>query len=53
MVTGTEMEVREHNAAVDELDCAGFCAGARGPVGAQNYLHGFTASIALFHQTAD
>ncbi|MDR0342379.1 MAG: FIST C-terminal domain-containing protein [Nocardiopsaceae bacterium] len=25
-----------------------FCAGELGPVGGQNYLHGFTASIALF-----
>ncbi|HEY5989964.1 MAG TPA: FIST N-terminal domain-containing protein [Streptosporangiaceae bacterium] len=25
-----------------------FCAGELGPVGTQNYLHGFTASIALF-----
>jgi small ligand-binding sensory domain FIST len=25
-----------------------FCAGELGPVGGQNYLHTFTASIALF-----
>jgi len=25
-----------------------FCAGELGPVGGQNHLHGFTASIALF-----
>jgi small ligand-binding sensory domain FIST len=25
-----------------------FCAGELGPVGGQNFLHGFTASIALF-----
>ena len=31
------------------LPVAGFfCAGELGPVGGQNYLHGFTASIALF-----
>ncbi|MBO0809240.1 MAG: FIST C-terminal domain-containing protein [Actinobacteria bacterium] len=32
-----------------EVPVAGFfCAGELGPVGGQNYLHGFTASIALF-----
>ena len=32
-----------------EIPVAGlFCAGELGPVGGQNYLHGFTASIALF-----
>ena len=25
-----------------------FCAGELGPVGGQNYVHGFTASLALF-----
>jgi small ligand-binding sensory domain FIST len=25
-----------------------FCAGELGPVGAKNFLHGFTASMALF-----
>jgi small ligand-binding sensory domain FIST len=25
-----------------------FCAGELGPVGARNFLHGFTASLALF-----
>jgi small ligand-binding sensory domain FIST len=29
-----------------------FCAGEIGPVGGQNFLHTFTASIALFPQTA-
>ncbi|HEY8215744.1 MAG TPA: FIST N-terminal domain-containing protein [Acidimicrobiia bacterium] len=27
----------------------GFCAGEIGPVGGQSFLHGFTASVALFH----
>lgn len=27
----------------------GFCAGELGPVGAANHVHGFTASLALFH----
>ena len=32
-----------------EIPCAGFfCAGEIGPVGGQNFLHGFTASVALF-----
>jgi small ligand-binding sensory domain FIST len=32
-----------------EIPVAGFfCAGELGPVGGRNYLHGFTASIALF-----
>ncbi len=32
-----------------EIPLAGFfCAGELGPVGGQNFLHGFTASIALF-----
>src|SRR5262249_43393886 len=32
-----------------EVPVAGFfCAGELGPVGGQNFLHGFTASIALF-----
>jgi small ligand-binding sensory domain FIST len=26
-----------------------FCAGEIGPIGGQNFLHGFTASVALFH----
>jgi len=31
------------------LPLAGFnCAGGIGPVGGKNFLHGFTASIALF-----
>jgi small ligand-binding sensory domain FIST len=29
-----------------------FCAGELGPVGGQNFLHAYTASIALFPQTA-
>jgi len=32
-----------------DLPLAGFnCAGEIGPVGRKNFLHGFTASIALF-----
>jgi small ligand-binding sensory domain FIST len=34
---------------VGEIPVAGFsCAGELGPIGGRNYLHGFTASIALF-----
>ena len=45
--------VEDHRAAVAELlgplPVAGaFCAGEVGPVGGQNFLHGFTASVALF-----
>jgi small ligand-binding sensory domain FIST len=37
-----------------DIPVAGFfCAGELGPVGGQNYLHTFTASIALFPGTAD
>jgi len=36
-----------------EIPVAGFfCAGELGPVGGQNYVHGFTASIALFPHPA-
>jgi small ligand-binding sensory domain FIST len=44
----------DHDAGVVDqllgpLPIAGaFCAGEIGPVGGRNYLHGFTASIALF-----
>ena len=27
-----------------------FCAGELGPVGGKNFLHGFTASVALFEE---
>jgi small ligand-binding sensory domain FIST len=38
--------------ALGEIPVAGcFCAGEIGPVGGQNYLHGFTASIALFPES--
>ncbi len=34
----------------DDLPVAGFfCGGEFGPVGGRNFVHGFTASIALFH----
>jgi small ligand-binding sensory domain FIST len=36
-----------------DIPVAGFfCAGELGPVGGQNFLHGFTASIALFPEPA-
>jgi hypothetical protein len=36
-----------------EIPVAGFfCAGELGPMGGQNFLHGFTASIALFPEAA-
>lgn len=40
--------------AVPGLAVSGmFCGGEIGPVGGVNFLHGFTASIALFHQSVD
>jgi small ligand-binding sensory domain FIST len=37
-----------------DIPVAGFfCAGELGPVGGQNFLHAYTASIALFPRTAD
>ena len=40
-------------AMLGEIPVAGFfCAGDLGPVGGQNFLHAFTASIALFPQPA-
>jgi small ligand-binding sensory domain FIST len=49
----------DHDAALvaSELDdppIAGFfCAGELGPVGSKNFLHGFTASMALFSEDAE
>jgi small ligand-binding sensory domain FIST len=46
--------VADHDAAVlAELvgpvpAAGGFCAGEIGPIGGQSFLHGFTASVALF-----
>ena len=40
--------VHEH---LGDIPSAGFfCAGEIGPVGGQPFLHGFTASIALFRE---
>ncbi len=40
-------------AAATGGNCAGmFCAGEVGPVGSRSFLHGFTASVALFHEPA-
>jgi len=39
--------------ALGKIPVAGFfCGGELGPVGGQNFLHTFTASIALFPETA-
>ena len=39
-------------AVLGEISVVGFlCAGELGPVGGQNFLHAYTASIALFPQT--
>jgi small ligand-binding sensory domain FIST len=52
---GTRMfDVPDHDAAIvgellDDVPVAGFfAAGELGPVGGKNFLHGFTASVALF-----
>jgi small ligand-binding sensory domain FIST len=53
---GTNLFGRPHHDAelVAEVTggrCAGmFCAGEIGPVGGRSFLHGFTASVALFHE---
>jgi small ligand-binding sensory domain FIST len=49
--------VPDHDAdlvsAAFNLPLAGmFCAGEIGPVGGKNFLHGFTASLALFYENA-
>ncbi len=37
-----------------DLPVAGFfCGGEFGPVGGKNFVHGFTASIALFSEPQD
>ena len=47
-------EAPDHDAALvskmlGDLPLAGFnCAGEFGPVGGRNFVHGFTASVALF-----
>jgi small ligand-binding sensory domain FIST len=39
---------------LDDPPLAGFfAAGELGPVGSRNFLHGFTASLALFEETVD
>jgi small ligand-binding sensory domain FIST len=46
--------VPNHDATLiaEDLDypatAGAFCAGEIGPIGSKNFLHGFTASIALF-----
>ena len=51
-------DVPDHDAATLEdalgAPAAGFfCAGEIGPVGGRNFLHGFTASVALFQPRAN
>lgn len=42
------------SASLDGAPLAGmFCAGEIGPVGGHNFLHGFTASVALLTRTSD
>ena len=47
-------DVKALHEAMPGLPVAGmFCAGEIGPIGNRNFLHGFTASIALFGEDAD
>jgi small ligand-binding sensory domain FIST len=55
---GTRMFSQPHHdaeavgRAFGELPLAGFFAGGEiGPIGRQNFVHGFTASVALFEST--
>jgi small ligand-binding sensory domain FIST len=42
-------DARLVSAALGEAPIAGFfCAGELGPIGGRNFLHGFTASLAMF-----
>jgi small ligand-binding sensory domain FIST len=42
-------DVQTVRSSIGQLPVAGmFCAGELGPVGGRNFLHGFTASLALF-----
>jgi len=45
-------DLRTIQAAIGSLPIAGFfCNGEIGPIGGRNFIHGFTASIGLFHST--
>jgi len=45
-------DVAAIHSALGKCPSAGFfCAGEIGPIGSMNYLHGFTASIALFYSS--
>jgi small ligand-binding sensory domain FIST len=49
LFAGPDHDARLLAKTLGEIPVAGFfCAGELGPVGGQNFLHGFTASIALF-----
>lgn len=57
---GSQMfAVPDHDASVVSAELGGpplagfFCAGEVGPVGGRNFLHGFTASVALFEAAGD
>jgi small ligand-binding sensory domain FIST len=54
MFPGPDHDVRTLHEAFGSIPVAGFFAmGEIGPVGGQNFLHGFTASIALFGPVAE
>jgi len=53
LFSGPDHDARLIADMLGEIPMAGFfCAGELGPVGGQNFLHTFTASIALFPETA-
>ena len=46
-------DIRNVRRGIGDVPTAGFfCAGEIGPIGGQPFLHGFTASIALFRRRA-
>ncbi len=54
LFSGPDHDARTVSAALEHAPIAGcFCAGEIGPIGTRNFLHGHTASIALFRSAAN
>ena len=50
-LAGVVRDYGAHGFDTEAMNAAGFfCAGEIGPVGGQPFLHGFTASLALFRE---
>ena len=50
-LTGPQLIILRELSEFGEVPVGGFfCGGEFGPVGGKNFVHGFTASIALFSQ---